>query len=154
MELLEITDREFDTYKKNLARNYRRYEKAFENRSRKIYSGEKLTKKQFFGKYLEAKQRGLKYSIGLLVKPFLGDNELEKINAYLFTGMEFSEFKKMFYSLPIEEQKGLIHYYFKSGLANYDADFQYEGVTFDSADPDVQSILDIIAKNRIRRGME
>ena len=60
MELLEITDREFDTYKKNLARNYRRYEKAFENRSKKIYVGDKLTKKQFFGKYLQAKQRGLK----------------------------------------------------------------------------------------------
>lgn len=153
MELRTITNREFDTYKKNLARNYRRYEKAFDDRSKRMYSGEKLTKKQFFGKYLQAKQRGIKYSIGLLVKPFLGDNELGKINAYLFSGMEFSEFKKMFYSLPIEEQKGLIHYYFKSGLANYDEDFQYEGVTFDEADPETQSILDIIAKNRIRRGM-
>ena len=46
----------------------------------------------------------------------------------------------------------MIHYYFKSGLANLD-EFQYEGITFDRADPDVQSILDIIAKNRIRRGM-
>ena len=154
MELRTITNREFDTYRKNLARNYRRYEKAFEERTRRIYSGEKLTKKQFFGKYLEAKQRGMKYSIGLFVKPFLGDDELGKINAYLFPEMEFSEFKKMFYSLSIEEQKGLIHYYFKSGLANYDADFQYEGVTFDESDPETQSILDIIAKNRIRRGMQ
>ena len=154
MELLEITDREFDNYKKNLARNYRRYEKAFENRNKKIYTGDKLTKQQFFGKYLQAKQRGLKYSAGLLLnKPFLGDHELMAINRVLFSDMEFDEFKEMFYGLPVEEQKGLIHYYFKSGLANLD-EFQYEGITCDSADPDVQSILDIIAKNRIRRGME
>lgn len=147
----KFSDKQIKTFKGNLARNYRAYERAFEKAVNKnIYTGSKLTKEQFLNKYLQSKAHGLRYSVKQLVKPFMDDDSLKKVGEWNMPGYSFELFKKFFYSLSIAEQKNLLHEFFLTGLGNGD-DFVYEGISFSNQNEEMDEVERLIEANRLRR---
>ena len=147
-----FTERQLKTFKGNLARNYRAYERAYDKAIKKgIYTGSKLTQEQFFNKYMQSRAHGNRYSVKQLVKPFMDDDSLKKVGEWNMPGYSFSLFKKYFYSLSVAEQKNLLHEFFLTGLGNGE-DFVYEGISFTSKDEEMDEIEKLIEANRLRRG--
>ena len=147
----KFSDKQIKTFKGNLARNYRAYERAFEKAVNKnIYTGSKLTQEQFFSKYLQSKAHGLRYSVKQLVKPFMDDDSLKKVGEWNMPGYSFELFKKFFYSLSIAEQKNLLHEFFLTGLGNGE-DFVYEGISFTNKNEEMDEVERLIEANRLRR---
>ena len=147
----KFSDKQIKTFKGNLARNYRAYERAFEKAVKKnIYTGSKLTKEQFLNKYLQCKAHGLRYSVKQLVKPFMDDESLKKVGEWNMPGYSFELFKEFFYSLSIAEQKNLLHEFFLTGLGNGE-DFVYEGISFTNKNEEMDEVERLIEANRLRR---
>ena len=147
-----FTERQLKTFKGNLARNYRAYERAYDKAMKKsIYTGSKLTQEQFFSKYLQSRARGQRYSVKQLVKPFMDDDSLKKVGDWNMPGYSFSLFQKYFYSLSVAEQQNLLREFFLTGLGNGE-DFVYEGISFMSKDEEMDEVEKLIEANRLRRG--
>lgn len=147
----KFSDKQIKTFKGNLARNYRAYERAYEKAVNKnIYTGEKLTKEQFLNKYLQSRAHGKRYSVKQLVKPFMDDESLKKVGEWNMPGYSFELFKKFFYSLSIAEQKNLLHEFFLTGLGNGE-DFVYEGISFSNKNEEMDEVEKLIEANRLRR---
>lgn len=147
----KFSDKQIKTFKGNLARNYRAYERAYDKAINKnIYTGEKLTKEQFLNKYLQSRAHGKRYSVKQLVKPFMDDESLKKVGEWNMPGYSFELFKKFFYSLSVAEQKNLLHEFFLTGLGNGD-DFVYEGISFSNKNEEMDEVEKLIEENRLRR---
>ena len=147
----KFSDKQIKTFKGNLARNYRAYERAFDKAIKKnIYTGEKLTKEQFLNKYLQSRAHGKRYSVKQLVKPFMDDESLKKVGEWNMPGYSFGLFKEFFYSLSVAEQKNLLHEFFLTGLGNGD-DFVYEGISFSNKNEEMDEVERLIEENRLRR---
>ena len=147
----KFSDKQIKTFKGNLARNYRAYERAYDKAIKKnIYTGEKLTKEQFLNKYLQSKAHGKRYSVKQLVKPFMDDESLKKVGEWNMPGYSFGLFKEFFYSLSVAEQKNLLHEFFLTGLGNGD-DFVYEGISFSNKNEEMDEVERLIEENRLRR---
>ena len=147
----KFSDKQIKTFKGNLARNYRAYERAYDKAIKKnIYTGEKLTKEQFLNKYLQSRAHGKRYSVKQLVKPFMDDESLKKVGEWNMPGYSFELFKQFFYSLSVAEQKNLLHEFFLTGLGNGD-DFVYEGISFSNKNEEMDEVERLIEENRLRR---
>ena len=147
----KFSDKQIKTFKGNLARNYRAYERAYDKAIKKnIYTGEKLTKEQFLNKYLQSKAHGKRYSVKQLVKPFMDDESLKKVGEWNMPGYSFGLFKELYYSLSVAEQKNLLHEFFLTGLGNGD-DFVYEGISFSNKNEEMDEVERLIEENRLRR---
>lgn len=142
----KLSLKQIKSYKSNLARNYRIYERHYEKALKKnVYIGEKLSKKAYFNRYLEFKAKDVRFSTKALVQPLISDEAIKAIGRWL--GQDENQFIGIFFSKSVAEQKQLIGDYLHNHTLDQQADddFEYEGLLIKA--PEIDEVAAILAEN-------
>lgn len=143
----KLSLKQIKSYRTNLARNYRTYERHYEKafKEKNVYIGEKLSKKAYFNRYLEFKAKGVKFSTKALVQPLISNEAIKAIGRWL--GYDEDQFIGIFFSKSVAEQKQLIGEYLHSHTLEQQADddFEYEGILIEA--PEIDEVAAVLAEN-------
>ena len=142
----KLSLKQIKSYKTNLARNYRTYERHYEKALKEnVYIGEKLSKKAYFNRYLEFKAKDVKFSTKALVQPLISAESIKAIGKWL--GYDENQFIGIFFSKSVAEQKQLIGEYLHSHTLEQQADddFEYEGILIEA--PAIDEVAAVLAEN-------
>ena len=143
----KLSTKQIKSYKSNLARNYRIYERHYEKALEKknVYVGEKLSKKAYFSRYLEFKAKGVRFSTKALTQPLISDDAIKAIGRWL--GQDENKFIGVFFSKSVAEQKQLIGDYLHNHTLDQQADddFEYEGILIQA--PEIDEVAAMLAEN-------
>ena len=145
--MIKLSQKQIKSYRSNLARNYRTYERHYEKASKikNVYIGEQLSKKAYFNRYLEFKAKGVKFSTKALVQPLISTESIKAIGKWL--GYDEDQFIGVFFSKSVAEQKQLIGEYLHNHTLEQQADddFEYEGILIEA--PGIDEVAAALAEN-------
>lgn len=145
--MIKLSQKQIKSYRSNLARNYRTYERHYEKASKikNVYIGEKLSKKTYFNRYLEFKAKGVKFSTKALLQPLISIKSIKVIGKWL--EYDENQFIGIFFSKSLDEQKKLISDYLHHHTLEQQADddFEYEGILIEA--PEMDEVAAMLAEN-------